>query len=71
MGRWIIGERAKSSRIADKHGEVEDLIVERAIGMQSRPPPDNPDLNPSFTSWRFGNPEKSNDRSRFLPPAAL
>ena len=36
MGRWITGERAKSSWIVDKCGEVVGLNVERTIGMQSR-----------------------------------
>ena len=67
----MIGEQAKSSRIADKHGEVAGLSVERAIGIQSTPPRAKPDLNPNFTSWRFGNFEKSNDRSKSFPPAML
>jgi len=63
-GLWAMGERAKSSRIAVKCGEVVGLSVERAKGIQNRPPRVKPDLNPSFTSRRFGNFEKSKDRSK-------
>lgn len=57
--------------MADKCAEVAGLNVERAIGIQMRPPLAKPDLNPSFTSRRLGNFEKSKDRSKSLPPAGL
>lgn len=53
------GLPTKLSRMADKCGEVAGLTVERAMGIQRRPPPSQP--TPNFTSWRFGNLEKSKD----------
>ena len=45
--------------MADKCGEVVSLRVDRAIGIQGRPPPVH--LIPKCTSWRFGSLEKSKD----------
>jgi len=50
--------------MADKRRDVAGLIVERAIGIQSRPPP-----TPNFTSWRFGNLGKLNDRLKASRPS--
>ena len=48
--------------MADKCGEVADPRVERAVGIQNRPPPIQ--LTQNHISWRFGNSEKSKDRSK-------
>ena len=62
----VVGETEKI-RMADKCGEVEGLRVERAVGIQIRPPSIQP-VAPKFTYWRFGNLEKSKDRSKALRP---
>ena len=62
--RLTRGEGAKSSRMVDRRREVAGLTVERAMGIQTRPPPVRPARKPSFTSWRFGSLEKSKDRSK-------
>ena len=61
-------ERPKSIRMADKWGEVGGLRVESAVGIQSRLPAIKP--IPKSTSWRFGNLEKSKDRSKASLPSA-
>ena len=53
----------KLSWRTDKRGEVVGRMVERAIGIQGRPPPIQ--RTPRSTSWRFGNLEKLKDRSKF------
>ena len=50
------------SWIADKRGDVTGLRVERVVGIHSRLPPIQPASNSN--SWRFGNLEKSKDRSK-------
>ena len=57
----MLDEGMKSIWMADKRGEVGGLRVERALGIQCRSPPTQ--LTPKFTSWRFGNLEKSKDCS--------
>jgi len=69
MGRSTTDEPANSSRIADKRGDVAGLRVERALGIQGRPPLFQPSLKPKFTSWRFGNLEKSKDCSKVSQPS--
>ena len=59
----------KSSRTTDRRGEVVGLSVERAAAIQSRSPFFQPTLK--FTSWRFGNSEKSKDRSEASRPSTL
>ena len=62
---WVVGQ-AKSSLMVDKFGEVAIFMVERATGIQSRPPPVQPTAN--STSRRFGNLEKLKDRSKASRP---
>ena len=50
------------SWIADKRGDVTGLRVERVVGIHSRLPPIQPASNSNY--WRFGNLEKSKDRSK-------
>lgn len=59
--RLAEGERKKLSRRTDKHREEAGLRVERAAGIQGRPPSAQPTTK--FTSWIFGNLEKSKDCS--------
>lgn len=62
VGRWV-----KLSRIASKRGaDAVGLRVERASGIQNRPPPIQ--LTPKCTSRRFGSLEKSKDRSKASSP---
>lgn len=49
--------------MVDKRGDVVGLSVERAMGIQDRPPSAEPTLKPKFASRRFGSLEKSKDRS--------
>ena len=56
------------SWIVDKCGEVSGLRVDRAIGIQRRPPPIQ--QTPNSTSLRHGNLEKSKDRSGASPASA-
>ena len=54
-------------RIADKCEEAVGVRVERAVGIQSKPPPVQP--TPNTSSWRFGNLERSKDRSKASRPS--
>jgi len=45
-------------------GDVAGLSVEKATGIQGRPPPVEPTRKPSFISRGFGRLEKSKDRSK-------
>ena len=68
-GLLPVGERKTSNRMADKCGEVVRLSVEKAIGIQSKPPSSQRTLNSTF--WRFGKLEKSNDRPGASRPSKL
>ena len=63
---WVdektVGMRTKLSWIVDTCGEAVGFRVERAEGIQSRPPLIQP--IPKSTSWRFGNSEKLKDRPK-------
>lgn len=53
--------------MVDKHGEVADLRVERAVGIQGKPPSTQPITK--STVWIFGNLEKSKDCSGAPKPS--
>ena len=63
----LAGGSVKPSRMASKRGEVAGLRVERAVGIERRPPPLQ--RTPKRTSWRFGSLEKSKDRSKVSRPS--
>ena len=54
----------KLSRREDKRGEVVGLMVERAVRIHGRPLPIQSTVMPNFTTWRFGDVEKSKERSK-------
>ena len=70
-GRVPTGAQERSSRMVDKCGDVAGLNVERAIGIQGRPPYVEPALKPKLTSRRFGSLEKSKDRANVSLPSTL
>jgi len=61
--------KAKLSPIVDKRGEVASLSVERAVGIQSKPPLAH--RTSKSTSWMLGNFEKSKDRSEVSMPSTI
>ena len=65
VDRTVARERMRSIRMEDKHGEVACLIVERAMGIQRRPPCVQAGLR--VTTRSFGSLEKSRDRSNSPP----
>ena len=59
-------DEEKLSLMTDKCGEVVRLMVERAMGIQGRPPSLKSSEKPKVTSWMFRNLEKSKDRSKIF-----